>query len=210
MLPSLRRAAGAPLVGAALIAAALAAPSAALAQDPAKDAVDKPAADKPAADKPAVTEDEADPNVMRYPPRGVRWGLILGGSTLTLGTYVATLSAGFGWPDVPGSDFLKIPIAGPWIALAKNGCSKDITEEDGSCGASIYVRGVLEVLSGLVQVAGLPLIGEGIFMTTEAPGKVDPSAEPPPPKESANLVKSLMVAPIVTPTTGGIGIYGTF
>lgn len=198
------------VAGAALLAVAIAAPSVALAQEPKKEA------DPPATTQTAATsgEDEADPNVMRYPPRGVRWGLILGGSTLTLGAYVASLSAGFGWPDVPGADYLKIPIAGPWIALAKNGCSKDILEDDGSCGASIYVRGVLEVLSGLVQVAGLPLIGEGIFMTTEAPGKVDPNAtdpnaEPPPPRETGFL-KTLTIAPIVTPTTGGVGIYGTF
>lgn len=200
------------LFAAALLAVALAAPGVALAQE--KKEVDPPS--NTGKDANPSGEDEADPNVMRYPPRGVRWGLIVGGSTLTLGAYVASLSAGFGWPDVPGADYLKIPIAGPWIALAKNDCSKDVLEEDGSCGASIYVRGVLEVLSGLVQVAGLPLIGEGIFMTTEAPGKVDPSAnpadpnaEPPPPRETG-FVKTWTIAPIVTPTTGGIGIYGTF
>lgn len=193
-----------------VLVAALALPSVALADEKAPAGEKAPVAtDKPAAtdDKP-TTDDEVDPNLMRYPPRGVRWGLILGGSTLTLGAYVASLSAGFGWPEVAGSDMLKIPIAGPWIALAQNECSKDILEDDGSCGASVYVRGVLEVLSGLVQVAGLPLIGEGIFMTTEAPGKVDPTADPKP--KETSLIHSMSIAPIVTPTTAGVGIYGTF
>lgn len=200
---------------AAMIAIALALPSAALADEksPEGAAEKKPAAAEPkdagAADKPAA-DDDVDPNLLRYPPRGVRWGLILGGSTLTLGAYVASLSAGFGWPEVAGSDMLKIPIAGPWIALAKNECSADVLEDDGSCGATIYVRGVLEVLSGLVQVAGLPLIGEGIFMTTEAPGKVDPNADPGAAPKEASLIHSLSIAPIITPTAGGIGIYGTF
>lgn len=197
---------------AAAIVAALSLPSIALPSIALADEKDKAAPDKPVAttDDKAQTDDEVDPNLMRYPPRGVRWGLILGGSTLTLGAYVASLSAGFGWPEVAGSDMLKIPIAGPWIALAQNECSKDILEDDGSCGASIYVRGVLEVLSGLVQVAGLPLIGEGIFMTTEAPGKVDPAADPSAAPKETSLIHSMTIAPIVTPTTAGIGIYGTF
>ncbi|MFO0612298.1 MAG: hypothetical protein U0414_06910 [Polyangiaceae bacterium] len=206
------------LLGTLLLAGALA-PGIARADEPAAPSRVAPASKAegdPApssADTAKPADDEPDPNVMRYPPRGVRWGLILGGSTLTIGAYVASLSAGFGWPEVPGSDTLKIPIVGPWIALAKNDCSADLIEADGSCGATIYVRSVLEVLSGLVQVAGLPLIGEGIFMTTEAPGKVDPNADPSAaPKEASSkrLIETLRIAPIVTPTTGGIGIYGTF
>ena len=41
------------------------------------------------------------------------------------------------------------------------------------CGFALYFRGILTVLDGLVQLGGLGIVGEGIFMTTES------SAAPP-------------------------------
>lgn len=150
----------------------------------------------------AKTGDEEGEPVHRYPPSGVRWGLIVGGSTMTLGAYAASLAAAYGWPDVPGSERLKYPFIGPWWALAENAC----TPTDPDCGAILYIRGVLEALSGVVQVAGLPLIGEGIFMTTEAA----PKGAPAEPKKASLLPATLGIAPLITPTTTGIGIFGTF
>jgi hypothetical protein len=198
--------------------AALAVPRLALADDappPPKDTKSDDAAkgDKPEqkqkaddATKPAKADDDStEPVVHRYPPTGVRWGLIVGGATITLGAYAATLAAGFGWPDVPGADQLKIPFAGPWMALANNACGA----QNPDCGALLYIRGALEVLSGIVQVAGLPLIGEGIFMTTEAPSKTAPSSDKPPEKASLGP-QTIGIAPMLSPTVVGVGVGGTF
>jgi hypothetical protein len=190
----------------AAIALGLAAPSIARADEPApakaegEKKPEKSASAKDKSDGPAL--DENGQPIHRYPPTGVRWGLIFGGATMTLGAYGASLAAAYGWPDVPGSERLKIPFIGPWWALAENAC----TPTDPDCGAILYIRGVLEVFSGIVQVSGLPLIGEGIFMTTEAAPKAAPDA----PKKASLLPATIGIVPLVTPTTTGIGIFGTF
>ena len=156
---------------------------------------DKPKLEPAKGDKP---DQPSEPTAHRYPPTGVRWALIGGGSILTLGAYGGSLAAAFGWPDVQGADKLKIPFIGPWWALAQVGCSTS----NPSCGALKYVRGVLEGLDGVVQLAGLPLIGEGIFMTTEAPSKEEP--------KKAALIQSMGLIPVVSPTTTGLQIVGRF
>ncbi|WP_437286369.1 hypothetical protein [Sorangium sp. So ce406] len=139
---------------------------------------------------------EEPPAPPRYPPSSVRPKLIVGGVAVTALAYGAGFLAATSWPDVPGSSELKIPIAGPWMALAKNGCAAD----DPDCGAKLYVRGALTVVGGLAQLAGLALVGEGIFMTTEG-------RPPQPPSTSALTV---LVAPVITATGTGIGVVGTF
>ncbi len=147
----------------------------------------------PSSSSAGTTSDDDSP---RYPPSSVRWKLILGGVGLSGLAYGATLASSFIWPDVPGHGAMRIPIVGPWIALGQNGCAADSPD----CGAILYVRGALEVVSGIVQASGLGLIGEGIFMTTEAEGGKKP--------RSAQL--RILPMPIVTPTTTGLGIVGTF
>ncbi|WP_437956393.1 hypothetical protein WME76_33890 [Sorangium sp. So ce119] len=132
----------------------------------------------------------------RYPPSSVRPKLIVGGVAVTALAYGAGFLAATSWPDVPGSSELKIPIAGPWMALAKNGCAAD----DPDCGAKLYVRGALTVVGGLAQLAGLALVGEGIFMTTE--GR---PAQPP-----STSALTVLAAPVITATGMGIGVVGTF
>lgn len=133
----------------------------------------------------------------RYPPSSVRAKVIVGGAAVTALAYGAAFVAASSWPDVPGSSELKIPIAGPWIALAKNDCAPD----DPDCGYKLYLRGALLVVDGLAQLAGLALIGEGIFMTTEAR-----SAQPP----ARPLSLTVRPAPVVTATGMGFGLVGTF
>ncbi len=136
----------------------------------------------------------SDEELKRYPPSSTRWKLILGGVGLTGVAYGATLASGLIWPDVPGSGAMRIPLVGPWIALAKNACAPDSPD----CGAILYVRGALEIMSGIVQASGLGLVGEGIFITTEADGK---------PKAARPVIVPM---PIVTGSTAGFGVMGTF
>ncbi|WP_433929584.1 hypothetical protein AB3662_38080 [Sorangium cellulosum] len=142
----------------------------------------------------AGAEEQAAPP--RYPPSSVRPKLIVGGVAVTALAYGAGFLAATSWPDVPGSSELKIPIAGPWMALAKNGCAAD----DPDCGAKLYVRGALTVVGGLAQLAGLALVGEGIFMTTE--GR---PAQPP-----STSALTVLPAPVITATGMGMGVVGTF
>lgn len=175
----------------AVAAATWLAPAAAFAQSPDAEAEPDPAAKSKAADAEPAPE-VAD--VMRYPPSSVRLPLIIGGSFVTLAAYGATLASGLVWDDVPGADAMLVPIVGPWIALGQSGCAPD----DPDCGAILYVRGILLVLDGIAQAAGLGLIGEGIFMTTEADA---PAAEPK---------ASWTVAPIIAPQQTGLSVIGSF
>ncbi len=161
-----------------------------------------PDAPKPVAPKARSTTSDESPredagdeaSMRRYPPSSVRLPLILGGSFVTLAAYGITVASALTWDDVPGADAMLVPIVGPWIAVAQNGCAPD----DPDCGAILWIRGILLVIDGIAQAGGLGLIGEGIFMTTEA----DAPAEKP--------ATSWMVAPVVTPTQTGIGVIGSF
>ncbi|WP_437673291.1 hypothetical protein [Sorangium sp. So ce131] len=144
----------------------------------------------------AASAGAEEPSPPRYPPSSARVKVIVGGAAVTALAYGAAFVAASSWPEVPGAGELKIPIAGPWMALAKNGCAAD----DPDCGYRLYVRGALTVIDGLAQIAGLALIGEGIFMTTEAR-----SAQPP--KPTAVTVRP---APVVTASGVAFGVVGTF
>ena len=100
------------------------------------------------------------------------------------------------WPEVPGADHMLIPVVGPWVALAQSGCAENDTD---GCTAPLVFRTILLVLDGLVQGGGVGLVGEGLFMTTEATG---PEAGP----DAAQW----HVVPDVGPTHTGIGVVGTF
>ncbi len=179
------------LLSCAIVAASCSLTATASAQPAATDASTKAAPDVklPSAAKPA---DATKDGVMRYPPSSVRAGLIAGGSGIVATAYGLSVMSALVWDDVPGADALLIPVAGPWISLAQNECSADNPD----CGALLFVRGALLVVDGLAQLGGLGIIGEGIFMTTEA----DEEA----PKTSWTI------APSVSPSQTGVSIVGTF
>jgi hypothetical protein len=112
--------------------------------------------------------------------------------------YGGALGTAYGWADAPGSDELKIPVVGPWVALANAGCPPGQTE----CGASLGLRTFLSVLEGLVQLGGLAFVAEGVFMTTEAVPN-----EPARKTSSAFIVRPV---PLITPTFAGAALVGSF
>jgi hypothetical protein len=155
------------------------------------------------AEEPTVLSEPAplaSPEV-RYPPSSVRPKLIVGGLVISGLAYAASIASAVSWPEVPGIDNLKIPIVGPWLALGKSGCASD----DPDCGAKVYFRGVFYVIDGIAQLAGLGLIGEGIFMKTE--GK-------PAPKKSLALGLpggvTLHPVPMASARFTGLNFVGTF
>jgi hypothetical protein len=138
--------------------------------------------------------------VLRYPPSSSRWKIIVAGAGTFAVGYGASAAMGGRWSDIPGKDWLFVPVIGPWAALGQSGCAADeeTSPGQGDCEAIMAVRGVLFVIDGLVQLGGLGILGEGIFMTTEA----DAPAAPP---------KAVIVpAPIVTQHAFGLGVSGTF
>jgi len=82
------------------------------------------------------------------------------------------------------------------MSLGKMACPT--SEPD--CGFTLYLRGVLTVIDGLMQLGGLGIAGEGLFMKTE------PSAPAASPQQGLRI----RPAPIVTGTTTGLGLVGTF
>ena len=140
----------------------------------------------------------AEPEMMRYPPSSVRVPLIAGGLGVTALAYTPAVLSAFAWPEVPGSDGLKAPVVGPWIALAESGCAADSPD----CEAVLVLRSILYVVSGLAQAGGLGLAAEGIFMTTEAEPADDEAARAP--------ALDVAIAPTVTDRTMGFGIIGRF
>ena len=119
-----------------------------------------------------------EPVTLRYPPSDASWKVIVAGSGMFLGGYGLAAAMAGGFSDVPGADMAFIPVAGPFIALGQSGCAP--TEESspgqGDCGGMMALRGILFVLDGLLQVGSLGVVGEGIFMTTEAAAPEAPKA----------------------------------
>jgi len=98
-----------------------------------------------------------------YPPPSARGTHLLVGAVVTGAWYGGALGASLMWPDAPGAKDLRIPIAGPWMALADTGCAED----DPDCSTVLVViRAVLTGIDGVGQAGGLLLIGEGLFLPT--------------------------------------------
>ncbi|NUQ78986.1 MAG: hypothetical protein HUU21_36145 [Polyangiaceae bacterium] len=144
----------------------------------------------------ALAEEPDAVGPRRYPPSSVRPKIIIAGVAVTGLAYGGALLGAALAPDLPGMVDMRIPVVGPWISLAQMDCPAD--EED--CSAELVLRGVLTVADGLMQLGGLAIIGEGIFMTTEATAPAEP-------KPQAFTIRA---APVVTGSMTGIGILGTF
>lgn len=184
----------------ALLAALLvAAPLAARADDETPKKDEKPSPyekDKPAEEKSSAVK-------LRYPPSSVRVPIIVSGLLITGAAWGVAFGCGMGWPEVPGSKELRIPIVGPWLALGKSGCAPD----DPDCGAKVYVRGVLYVIDAITQLAGLGLVAQGIFMKTEAKAK---SAGRAPFLGMKKGDFSIAPVPGAGPSSTGLSVVGTF
>jgi hypothetical protein len=148
-------------------------------------------------------EPAAEETNIRYPPSSARWKIIVAGAGVTAVSYGGAAAMGGVWSDVPGHDMLFVPVVGPWIALGQGGCAEDEESSpgEGDCVPLLALRGILYSVDALLQLGGLGILGEGIFMTTEA----EAPAEPEPKKKAF-----AMPAPIVTERSVGLGIVGAF
>jgi hypothetical protein len=183
------------------------------------------AADDDDEKKKPVAEGAAAVSPDRYPPFSTRFKVLAAGLVVTGAAWGVSYGISRAWPEQrchvallgpvypdgktpcasgpPGYNQLAIPIAGPWIALARSGCP---TDNPTCSGGSIAGRGVAYVLDGLVQLAGLALMVQAAVMKTE------PADSPKKTSAFALRYRGVEVRPlpIATPSGGGVGLVGTF
>lgn len=134
--------------------------------------------------------------------------------------YGAAAGVSYAFPDAPGARDLRLPVVGPWLAIAHNGCPAD---EPDCSPLMVIVRTVLSALDGAAQAGGLAVVMESVFMPTQvsspassetAPAAPRPSPTPPPsPEQKPGENKNLFFLP--TPMTLGVrgigvGVVGRF
>lgn len=145
-----------------------------------------------------------------YPPPSARWKLVLGGAATTAGFYAIAQPFSYAWPDAPGARDLRIPIAGPWIAIKNNGCPADNPD----CSRFwVWTRGILTAIDGMGQAGGLLIALEGIFLRTsdEAPVTEAPEGAPLPRRDTPEGTPSDEPPPrnlFIAPSPMGVGDSG--
>jgi hypothetical protein len=170
--------------------------------------------------RPTALPEEPE-TVQVYPSPDVRFKLVLGGLGTTAVFYGAAAGMSYLYPDAPGAEDLRIPVAGPWLAIAHNGCAED----DPDCSVVWKaLRTVITAIDGLGQAGGLGIVLEALFVPTQeraatpvhapAPKPAAPKAPPSvpapgPSTEPKNLY--FLPMPITVGARGlGIGLTGRF
>jgi hypothetical protein len=151
------------------------------------------------ADEPVAPEVEMNPT--RFPPPPTQPALVLIGGAVTAGWYVPALLTSLAWPDSNSAGSLKIPVAGPYMALFKtDGCNAHETH----CSTfSVIFRSVVAGLSAVGQTGGVLVMLEGLFVPTAVPSS---SA-----RRTSVERSSVSVAPVAVGSTGtGLGLVGAF
>jgi hypothetical protein len=117
------------------------------------------------AEEPTLAEAHYDPS--EHPPAGTQGRLILTGAGLTVGWYAAAVGMSFMWQNAPNASELRIPVAGPWLALADTGCGSKERE----CETAVVVfRTAVTIISGVGQLGGLLVLVEGLFVNSGTGG----------------------------------------
>jgi len=135
---------------------------------PRRAAAQPTAAAAPAAAEPDLSEPlPATPSVKldEYPPPSAARTLLIAGLASSAVWYGAALGTSYAVDDPAMAKDLRIPVAGPWMALTHTGCGGG-----SECNTLLVVLGAIATtLDGIGQAAGLALAGEGLFMSTQEP-----------------------------------------
>jgi hypothetical protein len=141
-----------------------------------------------------------------YPPGSTRYKLALTGVAVSAAWYGAGYGFSALWPDAPGAKDLRIPVAGPWMALADTGCADD----DPDCSTFIVVlRAILTTMNGVGQAGGLAVAAEALFLPTSSGPATPQRRRRPKPVEPSESFQ-LRPAPVLTGRTMGFGFSGSF
>lgn len=153
------------------------------------------------ADASATAAAPARPSEYDLPPPSARWNTLFTGLAVTGISYGLALGASYVWKDGRTSDELRVPIVGPWMAIADTGCPED--EPD--CSTVLLVVGAIFTgVDGVLQAGGLGIALESAFMPTSSP-----SSQREKRKESS--APTIRPVPYVAGKDGvGLGVVGTF
>lgn len=139
------------------------------------------------------------------PSPGAPGRLALTGGIVTGVWYGGALGASLLFPDAPGAEDLRIPVAGPFLALADTGCADSEPDCD---TVLVVVRAILTTIDGIGQAGGIGMVLESLFLPTAestARGASSPSSD------SASAETEIRPVPIVTGKDGvGLGVVGRF
>jgi hypothetical protein len=133
------------------------------------------------------------------PPPASRVTHIVAGLSTTAVSYGLATGVSFLFPELRGSKDLRIPVAGPWMTLAQTGCP---TNDPDCTAVPLVLGGIFMVVSGVTQLGGLAIAGEGLFLNTS-------SGRRPAPKRAA--VATVRAVPMdFGPGSAGLGLVGSF
>lgn len=154
------------------------------------------------ADEP-VRPTHVDPDV--YPPPSTQWSLALVGLGVTTAWYGAALGFSYAWPDAPGAEDLRIPVAGPWMALGETGCADD---DPGCSTFTVVLRAILTTMDAVGQTGGVLVAAEAMFLPTQEPS-ARPKRRPLPRLEREGF--TVRPVPYAAGKDGvGLGLVGRF
>jgi len=167
------------------------------------------------ADEPTIDEVRYHPTEL--PPDGTRSRVLIAGAALTVGWYGVGVGTSYIWADAKNARDLRIPVAGPWMALGDVGCSSKETKATCSDGI-VVLRTTLAVLSGIGQAGGLFAIMEGLLLdsgnaasnSSVAPPQGDaPRGERPQTLQQSRR-PSWAAVPVVLPDGAALQVVGQF
>jgi hypothetical protein len=140
-----------------------------------------------------------------HPPPVAQTRLVLLGTAILAGWYVAAIIPSYSFPHAQGARELRYPVVGPWMSLAQSEC--ETGNPHCSNTVMVVIRAILTALDGVGQAGGLALLAEGAFMRTASTGRT--GAMPKQRKPSARW--DVRPVPLLADRGGvGVGLAGRF
>jgi hypothetical protein len=113
------------------------------------------------AEEPTRAEIQYRPDV--YPHPLARTNALIAGSAMLVGGYGLSVGTSFLWADAPNAKDLRLPVVGPVLALTRVSCG----DNESSCDTvNLVIRSVFAGVSGIVQLGGIGVLVEALFMRT--------------------------------------------
>jgi hypothetical protein len=157
---------------------------------------------------PARADEPERPRLLhpeRHPPSTAQPKLLLLGTAVLAGWYIAAIIPSYSFPHAQGVRELRYPVIGPWMSLAESKCETGNPHCDST--VMVVIRAVLTALDGVGQAGGLALMVEGAFMRTAAASQMGaaPKQTKPSPRWEVRPV------PLIADHGGvGVGLAGRF